>query len=435
MSKILEKVVAEQLVKHMSDYNLQDPLQSAYRSNHSTESALVKVKGDIDTALGEGDGLLLLLLDLSAAFDTVDHPLLLQRLSTLLGVKDTAKRWLESYLSSRSQSIAIGSSKSKPMPLSTGVPQGSVLGPILFLIYVLPLGLIIDAHGIGRHGYADDGQMLRRFSLKDISSLYEARDHLQVCAGEVRNWLIQNKLKVNDDKTEFMVIAPKHFHTRLQGLDITIKVGQSDISPSSCVRDIGATLDQYMNMGQQVSSVARSMYANIRRIGKIRHLLDQDSRVAVTNSLVSSRLDYHNALLANVPKSTLRPLQLAQNVAARQVTGARKDEHMTPILHSLHWLPVHKRVMYKVLVFVYKALHGCAPRYLTDMLSLYKPTRSLRSMDSTLLLNKPRCTKSIGERAFPYAGPSMWNSLPDELRGAATTETFKRNLKTYLFTL
>ena len=145
-----------------------------------------------------------------------------------------------------------------------------------------------------------------------------------------------------------MIIAPKYFHTRLQGLNITIQVGQSDVSPSSSVRDLGATLDKYMNMGPQVSTVVRSMYANIRMIGKIHHLLPQDTCVTVTNSLVSSRLDYRNGLLANVPKSTLQSLQMAQNAAARQVTGARRDEHMTPILKALHWLPVHKCKVYKV---------------------------------------------------------------------------------------
>jgi len=435
LSKVLERVVADQLTKHMSDNNMYDPLQSAYRAAHSTESALIKVKGDIDTALGEGDGVLLLLLDLSAAFDTVDHTLLLNRIEALLGIKGNVKRWITSYLSSRSQSVAIHGAKSQPKPLSTGVPQGSVLGPLLFLAYVLPLGSLIDAHGSYRHGYADDSQLYQRFSLKHVSLLFEARDILEVLAEKARSWMIQNKLKVNDSKTEFMIIAPRHFHAKLRGLDISIRVGQAEITPSTAVRDLGAILDQFMDMQQQVSHVVRGMYANIRRISKIRHLLDPGTRATVIGSLVTSRLDFHNALLANLPMSTLRPLQLAQNVAARLVSGTRKSEHISPVLDSLHWLPVHKRVMFKILVFVYRALHGCAPIYLSRMLNIYRPSRTLRSMDQRLLLVIPRCTRSMGERSFAYAGPNMWNSLPEHLRASATIETFKKHLKTYLFTL
>jgi len=435
ISKLLEKVVAEQLIKHMTENNLHDPLQSAYRPAHSVESALVKVKGDIDRALGEGDGVLLLLLDLSAAFDTVDHSLLLDRLENQLGIKGIAKKWIESYLTSRTQSVVICGVKSKSMVLSTGVPQGSVLGPLLFLAYVLPLGSIIDAHNVSRHGYADDTQMYLRFSLKHISSLLQARDVLQDCAGNVRNWMTQNRLKVNDAKTEFLIIAPKHFHTKLQPASVTIRVGDSDIPPCSSVRNLGAHLDQHLDMGVQVSQVVRGMYSNIRRIGKIRHLLTQDTCVTLTSSLVISRLDYHNALLANVPHSTLAPLQLAQNVAARLATGTRRGEHMTPILQALHWLPVHKRIMYKVLTLVYRAVHDGTPKYLADLLTVYRPTRTLRSMEAPLLLNQPRSTRSIGERSFVYAGPKMWNSLPADIRSAATAETFKKNLKTYLFSL
>jgi hypothetical protein len=254
-SKLLERVVAAQLSRHLTENNLLDPLQSAYRPGHSCENAPVKVKCDIDIALAERDGVLLLLLDLSAAFDLVDHPLLLDRLQTKHGVTGVAMEWMESYLSSRTQSVMIGNTTSVAKTLDTGVPQGSVLGPLLFLAYVRPLSDIIDAQGIPRHGYADDGQLYVRFSLKHVSSLFEARDSLQECAKHVRNWMMHNKLKVNDNKTEFMVIAPKHVHTKLQHTEVTIRVGEADITPSSTVRNLGGNFDQYMSMQPHVSSV------------------------------------------------------------------------------------------------------------------------------------------------------------------------------------
>lgn len=436
ISKILEKVVAKQLVIHMSNNNMQDSQQSAYRAGHSTESALIKVKSDIDTALGEGDGILLLLLDLSAAFDTVDHLLLLERLERLLGVTGDAKRWIHSYLTSRSQMVSIGNAQSEAVALTTGVPQGSVLGPLLFLVYVLPLGAVIDSHRVNRHGYADDSQLYLRFSLRHVSAIFQAINTLQNCAEDVRRWMILNKLRVNDDKTEFLIIAPKQYHTMLQGLNVNIVVGQASVAPCSSVRDLGAILDRHMTMIPQVSNVVQGMYTHIRRIAKIRHNLDQPTCATLINALVLSRLDFHNGLLVNLPNTTLQPLKLAQNAAARLVTGAKKRDHVGPLYNSLHWLPVHSRIMYKILVLVYKTLYNCAsPKYMSDMLSIYTPVRSLRSSTATLLLNKPKCLKAIGERSFTVAGPSMWNSLPDSLRATATLETFKRHLKTYLFDL
>lgn len=173
---------------------------------------------------------------------------------------------------------------------------------------------------------------------------------------------------------------------------------------------------------------------HIRRIGKIRYYIDSATCAILTHSLVMSRLDYHNALLANLPKAATAPLQLAQNTAARLVSRSRRCDHITPVLRSLHWLPVDKRIQYKVLLMVYKTLYNHTPPvYFSDMLELYQPVRSLRSASNTLPLVQPRCLRGVGARAFSVYGPHLWNSIPDTLRASPTLETFKVNLKTYLF--
>ena len=143
----------------MGTHNLYDRFQSAYRPGHSTESALLSIKSDIDLALDQGDGMLLVLLDLSAAFDTIDHSILIDRLDSCCGISGTAKDWLRSYLQDRTQTVVVGDAHSDPVNLNIGVPQGSVLGPLLFSIYILPLGDIVRSHGITHHGYADDTQL------------------------------------------------------------------------------------------------------------------------------------------------------------------------------------------------------------------------------------------------------------------------------------
>ena len=159
LSKILEKVVAKRLLDHMAHNNLHETLQSAYKPAHSTETALLRVQNDFLQAIDKRQCGMLILLDLSAAFDTVDHSVLLQRLSDRLNVKGTALNWFESYLSDRTQSVLVSGESSHPVPLSCGIPQGSVLGPILFTVYTLPLGDIIRRYEIYFHLYADDTQL------------------------------------------------------------------------------------------------------------------------------------------------------------------------------------------------------------------------------------------------------------------------------------
>ncbi len=153
----------------------------------------------------------------------------------------------------------------------------------------------------------------------------------------------------------------------------------------------------------------------------------------LVHAFMTSRLDYCNALLGGCPASSINKLQVVQNAAARVLTRSRKYDHITPILQSLHWLPIKFRISYKILLLAYKALNGLAPAYLTSLLSRYNPSRSLRSQNSGLLV-VPRIAKSTkGGRAFSYLAPKLWNSLPDNIRGSDTLSLFKSRLKTHLF--
>ncbi len=153
----------------------------------------------------------------------------------------------------------------------------------------------------------------------------------------------------------------------------------------------------------------------------------------LVHAFMTSRLDYCNALLGGCPASSINKLQVVQNAAARVLTRSRKYDHITPILQSLHWLPIKYRISYKILLLTYKALNGLAPAYLTSLLSRYNPSRSLRSQNSGLLI-VPRIAKSTkGGRAFSYLAPKLWNSLADNVQGSDTLSLFKSRLKTHLF--
>ena len=365
LSKITEKVVLAQLLKHLQTNKLLYHLQSAYRSDHSTETALLKMCSDILSALDNKNVTLLSLLDLSAAFDTIDHSILLSRLQTCFGISGSVLSWFESYFSGRFQSVSVHGTLSAPSPLLHGVPQGSVLGPILFVLFTYPLFTIVNAHLLSHHSFSDDNQLYITGPASEISSLVSST---QSCISQLKSWMTVNKLKLNEDKTEMILISsPKSNLT----LPSSVDLNGCSVTISSSVRNLDVTFDQSLSFRQHVANVCRLCYLEIRRISSVRHLLSDDATKTLLCAFVLSRLDYCNALLAGSPKHLIEKLQKVQNHAARLVFRCSKFDHVTLLLHSLHWLPVYLRIDYKISSLCFKVLESTAPSYLSDLLYVY----------------------------------------------------------------
>jgi hypothetical protein len=374
-------------------------------------------------------GVFLVLLDVSAAFNTIDHKVLLSLMKGRLGLDGTVLDWFQSYLSNRSQKTCIGKSMSHLFYLLFGVPQGSVLGPVLFNIYILPIGDIARRHGISFHIYADDTQIYCSF---DLSQADDARQRIECCIDEIRQWMISNKLKLNDDKTEVIVLSAAQHHHRVQCNRIVI--GNADIAPHKSARNLGVIFDQHLSMDAHIKLVCRNAYYYLRNISSIRRVLSVESAKALVHAFITSRLDYCNSLFYGLPQQSIARLQRVQNMAARMITGTKMRDEITPVLISLHWLPIHQRIIFKILMLTFKAQHDQAPQYLKNILSTYQPPRSLRST-TKCLLNIPRMSlKRYGYRAFCHAAPLLWNDLPLNIRSGHELATFKSALKTHLFT-
>ena len=431
LSKLTERAVASQLTKHMDSNNLHTPVQSAYRPLHSTETALLKVVNDVLLTIDRGNGVIVVLLDLSAAFDTIDHKVLIERLGERIGITGKALDWFRSYLSDRFQSIHLNGKSSKPILLVFGVPQGSVLGPVKFTIYQGPVYEIAELHGVSSHLYADDTQLYFAFDLDSPDDFNAALGKVEGCIEDIRQWMAVNKLKLNDDKTEFLVLSSAKQQHKIPEKALTI--GSSTVSRSSTAKNLGVIMDSNLNMERHISSVCQKSYLHLRNIGKIRKFLSTEATKKVTHAFISSRLDYNNALLYGLPKSQLQRLQRIQNSAVRIVTKCKKSEHISPHLEELHWLPVTQRIKFKILTFAYKCLHGLAPDYLSDLLTLYSPTRNLRSSSAIQLVVPKTKLRKYGDRAFAKCAPVLWNNLPVDVKSATTIGSFKVSLKTYLF--
>ena len=367
------------------------------------------------------------MLDLSASFDTIDHSILIKRLASL-GFGGTVKDWFISYLVGRTQSISIDNVTSDPIVLEFGVPQGSVLGPILYTLYTTPLGTLIRKHGLDFHMYADDTQIYLSI---DAPQLQNEKCRLESCLDDIKIWMLSNKLKLNDDKTELIVCNPRNFDFELGN----ILIGDQLISPSSNARNLGVVIDDKLCFSDHISQMSRSIYLDIRRLRQASKYLNQSSLKTLASSFINSRLDYCNALYFNISNYQIGKLQKLQNFAAKTILNKSLREHVTPCLITLHWLPVRFRIKYKIAILVYKCLNNLAPEYLSDIIKPYTPSRSLRSSNANLLTPQSTHYKTLGDRSFSVAAPTVWNDLPLSLRQSESLNIFKQNLKTHLFSI
>ena len=283
---------------------------------------------------------------------------------------------------------------SERQDLTYGVPQGSVLGPILFSLYLSPLGNILRQHKLEFHCYADDVQLYLSFEAKQSEM---ALQNVENCISDIRSWMSENKLLLNDNKTEILLFGKKSLVSKFPRGS---KICDLDVLSSVSVRSLGVLLDPEFKMDAHVNALCKTSYFHLRNICRIHRYLNTATLRTLVHALVTCRMDYCYSLLAGCPKTVLKKLQHVQNSAARLITLTRKRDHITPVLKELHWLPVDFRIQYKLLLFVFKALNGLAPHYITDLLKPSKSSRTTRSSTS-LRLSVPK-TKLVtcGDRTF-----------------------------------
>ena len=430
MSKLIEKIISEQLWAHISELEVFPENQSAYRANHSTETTLCSIMNDMIGLLDEGGCGILIMLDLSAAFDTVVHKYLLKDLQSI-GVIEDALEFLRSYLENRKTIVEVSGNKSNERILMKGVPQGSVLGPILFNIYTIELSYILEKHNVGFKLYADDTQFY--FSISTTQDTMKKVDEIMT---EIKAWMQKKKLKLNDDKTECMLFGTMATLKNYQ-LFQSIKIGDADIRIVPLVKNLGVLIDCNLTMRNHIVNTVKVCNYHLRNIAFIRKYLTESSTKILVMSHVISRLDYCNSLCYKLPNTLLRKLQNVQNRAARLIKGIKIRERITPALIDLHWLPIKARIEFKICLLTYKALTSDKPKYLRDCLVPYPQATSatvrIRHADDPHRLFESSVNHTIGGRTFRYAAPRLFNDLPLEVKNSSNVAAFKKNLKTYLF--
>ena len=352
ISKLIESAVVEQYINHLNINKLNDPKQSAYKKNHSTETLLLKVKDNIQLHIDQGEVVLLVLLDLSAAFDTIDHDIILNRLEKTYGVQDKALQWFKSYLSGRCQTVNINSALSEKIPLKHGVPQGSILGPVLFNSYIAPLSKIAQLHGIEDDKFADDEQMALAFRTTQLQSQLNAVIKMENCIDDIRDFLKQNKLSNNGEKTECSLFGTSQQLKKIKFESIDVDGVQIKIKNE--VKNLGIMFDSTLSMAAQVKKICKTGYLNLKNISEIRKSLNKDNCKIIINALVTSHLDYGNSLLYGISKKQMNKLQVLQNASVRLIEKKRKHDSISQSRKELHWLPIEARIEFKILKFTWQ---------------------------------------------------------------------------------
>jgi hypothetical protein len=431
LSKLIETAVCNQLTDHINTHKLWHPNQSAYRKHHSVESALLSVSSSILQSLDRRRNVMFLMLDLSAAFDTVDHSILLDTLCNNFGIKGAALSWIRSYLSDRSFRVKCGNTFGKIVRLHTGVPQGSILGPILFNCYMTPLFNILDSLGVCFHNYADDIQVWCEYDPSSSDCETECRRKLSEALDVIVDWMANHSLKLNCNKTVFIPIS--------RGSSDSFEpfvIGDDIIYPSSEARNLGFIFDSKFSFNPQISHIRRTAFFQLRRLQCCKAFIPPNRLSTLIHAFVTSRLDFCNSLYYGLSRKQVDKLQSVLVAAAKFITGAKKYDSATNALKTLHWLPVSNRIKYKLSTIAYHLFNTTPnhPNYFGDISPLVHHSINTRSSNKPTLSTsfRPKL-KSFGDRAALHALVSCFNALPHSLRSSATFQDFKSDLKTHLF--
>jgi hypothetical protein len=408
-AKVIERVVANQVTEHLEEGSHLHPFQSAYRRNFSTESALLKVTSDWRHSLASNRMVCVVSLDISAAFDTVSHHRLIMRLQQV-GVSSVPLEWFRSYLSERKMAVKIRSSVSRSHAIGSGVPQGSVLGPTLFNLYMAELAWTLEGLGITFHIYADDVLLYEEF---DGHCALQSFSRVQEGLKAIQDWMEANRLMLNASKTSVHILRPQrgvvpvlpslHLHGEI------LEVCDKDL------KWLGIPIDRCLTFEPFVLGKCKSAYHQLRMISFLQNSIDKPSKQLLINALVASRLLYCDSLLVGVTDQLLSKVQRVWNHAARISVSAGKYDHVTPILEQLEWPTARQRTWLKIARLIFLSMHGCAPQYLKCEEKLSQ--RELRSgANGAVLLKLETECRTVEKGCWRIVAARLWNAMPVEFR-------------------
>jgi hypothetical protein len=423
ISKIMERVVFDQFEAFLKEKSLIYKFQSGFRSSFSTDTCLIHLTDHIRKECDKGNYTGMVMLDLQKAFDTVDHGILLTKLRAM-GVQSNSVKWFQSYLSNRSQFVEIGGIQSGSNQINCGVPQGSILGPLLFLAYVNDMSAAVNCKLLL---YADDSALM--VSNKDIGFIQSS---LSQELESVSKWLIDNKLSLHLGKTESILFGTKRKLKQTSKLDI--RCNGSKILSKSSVKYLGVDLDQSLNGEITGNKILKKVHARLAFLYRKSKCLNIYTKKLLVSALIQCHYDYAcSTWYSGLSAKTTHRLQTAQNKIIRYVLGLNPRSHLGyEEFRKVGWLPVKYRVDQIKLNHMHKIVGGNCPDYMKEGMVMLRSMHNHNTRHSAMNFSLPNMG-SNGQNSFQYTGIKLWNSLPIGVQKEEERHVFKHKVKQYLF--
>ena len=380
--------------------------QSGNKQRHSTETSVIQTTDEILKTIDEKKLTAVFLLDLSNAFDSIDHQILFAKLQDI-GASRPVIEWFESCLTSRYQFVRINTTLSTKLPVSSGVPQGSILGPLLWNSYVN--NLPSEPENCSSQCYVDDTKVLL---------IAKMNKYLL----SIQNWCFDNQLLLNPDKTKLVIFGSRQMTAKVS--DFRLFLLGKELEPVKALRDLSVTLDSNLTYNEHIVSTVSSCMSRLKQINRAKHIFDKRALIIIINALVFSKLFYCSSVWGNTTQANLDKLQAVQNFACRIVCGAKNFYHITP----LPWPPIRQQLYFRFAVLVFKCMTRCTPEYLKSKL-VRRSAVSTRNTRNSQLLNIPLFRTASGQRTFQYRATSLWNELQPSLKLSPSATVFKRLLR------
>ncbi len=415
-SKLIEKMVHKQLIFYLNLNNIISQHQFGFLKNTSTEHALINIIESIYKNLEGKESTISVFLDLSKAFDVVDHGILLHKLS-YYGVRGFPYQWFCSYLNNRSHYVKINDKTSSTVNVNLGVPQGSILGPLLFLLYVNDMSSAVNSKIIQ---YADDTTMITSDSDMDRLTSDTNQDLIKIY-----QWLCANKLCLNKDKSHFLLITNKK-----NPPDPIIRIGGRDIAQSRDTKVLGLTIDNKLNFSTHLNHVANKLTSVSYAIYKLRDVLSSNILKTIYNALALPFLNYASVVWGQAPVKSKYPVMLIQRQLIRNISSAEFLAHSTPLFKNLKLLKLNDIIKLNTCLLTYKIKNNMTPALVTEIISCNQSrtnrynvrTNPLNLCESPYMMEVPR-------RSISCSGVKLWNALPNEFKSLKSLNSLKKNLK------
>ena len=416
LSKILERAVFDQLYPFLDSRSMLHDNQSGFRPKFSTSSALMDITEEWLNAIDNGELIGIVMLDLQKAFDTVNHEILIKKLHDY-NLSINIINWFVSYLKDRSQITVINGMRSTEQKYTCGIPQGSILGPLLFIMYINDLPDHVSNVHVSM--YADDTAIF--CSSKNVNDIVDKLNHDLI---NVDNWLLRNKLSLNIQKTNFMIIGTPQRLSSIanQHLDINIR-GISLLRVSNC-KHLGIIIDENLHWNNQVDQVTKKVLTGLYFLRKSSNVLPKNIQSMLYKTIIAPHFDYCNVVWGRCNKTIFNKLQVLQNRAAKIITGANRYDSSSQALSDLDWKNLDKRLFYNEAVTMFKIINNDAPSYLCRRFEVKETIYNMRNKGS-LHLVKPNT--EYMKRSFCYRGAILWNSLDANVKSAIDKKTFKQS--------